>query len=66
MTENNKINNIGIYNIKKPIINNRNNVYTLSSRIRQDQAYWNALLHTFELHSPRSGLLERIIFRTEP
>ena len=44
----------------------RNNVHTLPSCIRQDQAYRNALLHTSELHSPRSGIPKCIIFRTEP
>ena len=66
MTEYNKITNIGVYNIKKPIVDNRNNVHTLPSRIRYHQAYRNAILHTSEPHSPRRGIPERIIFRTEP
>ena len=43
MAENNKITNIGVYNIKKPIVDNRNNVHTLPSRIRQEEAYRSAL-----------------------
>jgi hypothetical protein len=41
----------------------RNNVHILPSCICQDQAYRNALLHTSEPHSLRSGIPERIIFR---
>ena len=62
MTENNKITNIGIYNIKKPIVDNRNNVHTLPSRIRQDQAYRSALFSVQNLKKKPSEDKTRAMF----